>query len=172
MINWLPRYLFNFVAFVLIQVLILNNLQLSSFMNPYLYILFIITLPFSTPRWLLMIFGFITGLVIDIFMNTLGIHASATVFISFLRPFILSSFSPRDGYQTGTLPVPADYGFGWFFKYSLIMVTTHHLFLFYVEAFNREDFFSILWKSIVSTIASMIFIIIAMLFAKNKSGVN
>ncbi|MGQ1890118.1 rod shape-determining protein MreD [Thermophagus sp. OGC60D27] len=172
MINWLPRYLFNFVAFVLIQVLLLNNLQLSAFMNPYLYILFLITLPFSTPRWLLLVLGFITGMVIDIFMNTPGIHASATLFMAFLRPFILSSFSPRDGYENGTLPVPADYGFGWFFKYSIIMVATHHLFLFYVESFSREDFFATLWKSILSTIASMIFIFIAMLFASNKSGHN
>ena len=172
MINWLPRYIFNFVAFVLIQVLLLNNLQLSAFINPYLYILFIITLPFATPRWLLLVLGFITGMTIDIFMNTPGIHASATLFIAFLRPFILSSFSPRDGYETSTLPVPADYGFGWFFKYSVIMVITHHLFLFYVESFSREDFFFTLWKSILSTIASMIFIFIAILFASNKSGRN
>lgn len=170
MINWLPRYLFNFVAFVLIQVLLLNNLQLSAFMNPYIYVLFIITLPFSTPRWLLLILGFITGLTVDIFMNTWGIHASATVFMAFLRPFILSSFSPRDGYDPGTLPVPADYGLGWFFKYSAIMVTTHHLFLFFVEAFSMADFFLILWKSLLSALASMIFIFIAMLFARNKSG--
>ena len=170
MINWLPRYLFNFVAFVLIQVLLLNNLQLSAFMNPYIYVLFIITLPFSTPRWLLLILGFITGLTLDIFMNTLGIHASATVFMAFLRPFVLSSFAPHDGYEPGTLPVPADYGFGWFFKYAAIMVTAHHLFLFFVEAFSMADFFSILWKSILSALASLIFIFIAMLFARNKSG--
>ncbi|WP_291857934.1 rod shape-determining protein MreD [Marinilabilia sp.] len=169
MINLLPRYLFNFVVFILLQVLLLNNLQFSGYVNPYLYVLFIITLPFSTPKWLLLVLGFITGLTIDIFMNTLGLHTSATVFMAFLRPFILSSFSPRDGYELGTRPVPSDYGFGWFFKYMVIMVVTHHLFYFFVEAFDKELFLSTLSKSLISTVVSVLFILIAMLFAKKDS---
>ncbi len=61
MINLLPRYLFNFVMLILLQVLLLNNLQFSGYVNPYLYVLFIITLPFSTPKWLLLVLGFITA---------------------------------------------------------------------------------------------------------------
>lgn len=169
MINLLPRYLFNFIILVMVQVLLLNNLQFSGYVNPYLYVLFIITLPFSTPKWLLLALGFTTGIIIDIFMNTLGLHAAATVFMAFVRPFVLSSFSPRDGYEVGTRPVPADYGFGWFFKYTVLMVAIHHLFLFFVEAFNFENFLSILWRSILSSVVSVIFIFIAMLFAKRKS---
>lgn len=169
MINLLPRYLVNFVVFILLQVLLLNNLQFSGYVNPYLYVLFIITLPFSTPKWLLLALGFITGLTIDIFMNTLGLHTSATVFMAFLRPFILSSFSPRDGYEVGTRPVPSDYGFGWFFKYMAIMVATHHLFYFFVEAFDKKLFLSTLTKSLISTVVSVLFILIAMLFAKKDS---
>jgi rod shape-determining protein MreD len=108
MINLLPRYVFNFVTFILLQVLLLNNLQFNEFLNPYAYLLFIITLPFSTPRWLLLTLGFLTGFTIDVFLNTLGIHAAAAVFAAFLRPFILSSFAPRDGYEQGTLPIPSD----------------------------------------------------------------
>ena len=169
MINLLPRYLFNFVILVLVQVLLLNNLQFSGYINPYLYVLFIITLPFSTPKWLLLLLAFTTGMVIDIFMNTLGLHASATVFMAFVRPFVLSSFSPRDGYEVGTRPVPADYGFGWFFKYSVLMVTIHHLFLFFVETFSFSNLLGTLWKSILSIIVSSVFIFIAMLFAKKKT---
>ncbi|PWE01126.1 rod shape-determining protein MreD [Marinilabilia rubra] len=170
MINLLPRYLFNFIILVLVQVLLLNNLQFSGYLNPYLYVLFIITLPFSTPKWMLVALGFTTGIIVDIFMNTLGLHAAATVFMAFVRPFILSSFSPRDGYEMGTRPIPADYGFGWFFKYSVLMVAIHHLFLFFVEAFSFENFLSTLWKSILSSIVSVVFIFIAMLFSKRKSG--
>jgi len=168
MINLLPRYLLNFIILVLLQVLLLNNLQISGSLNPYLYVLFIITLPFSIPRWGLLILGFITGITIDIFMNTLGIHAAATVFMSFVRPFILSSFAPRDSYEPGSRPVPADYGFGWFFKYTLIMVFTHHLFLFIVEAFSFDNLPGTLWKTVISSIVSVLFIFIAMLFAKEK----
>ncbi len=169
MINHLPRYILNFIVLVLLQVLVLNNLQFSGYLNPFLYILFIITLPFQTPRWFLLILGFITGLTIDIFMNTLGIHAAATVFMAFLRPSILSSFAPRDGYEPGTRPVPGDYGFGWFFKYTALMVVTHHLFLFFVEAFSIQSFIATLWKSILSSAISIGFIFIAILFAGGKS---
>ncbi|MFW5753449.1 MAG: rod shape-determining protein MreD [Marinilabiliaceae bacterium] len=169
MINLLPRYILNFIVLVLLQVLVLNNLQFSGYLNPFLYILFIITLPFQTPRWFLLVLGFITGLTIDIFMNSLGIHAAATVFMTFLRPSILNSFAPRDGYEPGTRPVPADFGFGWFLKYTALMVVTHHLFLFFVEAFSFESFFATLWKSILSSIVSIGFIIIAILFAGGKS---
>jgi rod shape-determining protein MreD len=172
MINLLPRYLFNFVVLILLQILLLNNIQFSGYVNPYLYILFIIILPFSTPRWLLLVLGFITGIIIDIFMNTLGLHASATLFMAFMRPFILSSFSPRDGYEVGTRPVPADYGFGWFFKYSILMVAMHHLFYFFVEAFDKELFLLTLSKSLLSTVVSVIFIFITMLFAKRDSRNN
>jgi hypothetical protein len=102
-------------------------------------------------------------------MNTLGIHAAATVFIAFLRPSILNSFSPRDGYEVGTRPVPSDYGFGWFFKYAAMMVLTHHLFLFFVEAFDTSEFLSTLWRSILSSIVSVLFIFIAILFAKRDT---
>ncbi len=168
MINLLPRYLLNFIVLVLVQVLILNNIQFSGYLNPYLYVLFILTLPFSTPRWLLLVLGFITGISIDIFMNIPGIHASASVFMAFIRPLVLSAFSPRDGYEPGTRPVPSDYGFGWFFKYTLIMVFAHHLFLFLVEAFTFENLPSTLWKIILSSVVSILFIFIATLFAKGK----
>jgi rod shape-determining protein MreD len=169
MINLLPRYVFNFVTFILLQVLLLNNLQFNEFLNPYAYLLFIITLPFSTPRWLLLTLGFLTGFTIDVFLNTLGIHAAAAVFAAFLRPFILSSFAPRDGYEQGTLPIPSDYGYGWFFKYSLLMILMHHTFLFFVEVLSLADFLQTLWKIILSSMASILFIFIAMLFAKTNS---
>ena len=169
MINLVPRYFFNLVLLILLQVLLLNNIQFSGYVNPYLYVLFIITLPFGTPKWLLLILGFATGFIIDIFMNTPGLHAAATVFMSFLRPFILSSFSPRDGYEVGTRPVPSDYGFGWFFKYSIIMAATHHLFYFFVEAFDSSLFIATLTRSLLSTAVSVLFIFIAMLFARKDS---
>ncbi len=169
MINQLPRYFFNFVVFVLLQVLLLNNLQFSGYLNPYVYVLFIITLPFSTPKWLLLLLGMVTGITIDIFMNTFGLHAAATVFMAYMRPVVLAPIAPREGYETGKLPVPAHYGYVWFLKYTSLMVFLHHLFLFMVEAFTFEMFWSTLWKSIVSSLFTILIILIVMLFARDES---
>ena len=45
------RNIIRFVFLVLLQVLILNNIQFSGYINPYFYIYFILLLPFDTPRW-------------------------------------------------------------------------------------------------------------------------
>jgi rod shape-determining protein MreD len=168
MINQLGRYLLSFIAIILVQVLVLNNLNLGGNINPWLYVLFILILPVETPNWLLLIIGFFTGLIMDTFLNTIGMHASATVFLSFLRPFILRLFAPRDGYEPGSLPVPSHFGFGWFLKYAVVSVTAHHLFLFIVEAFTFENIFATLWKTILSSIITLMVIMIAQLFSSRE----
>jgi len=168
MINQLGRYILSYIAIILVQVLILNNLNLGGYINPWLYILFILILPVETPKWLLLIFGFITGLIIDSFLNTIGMHASATVLLAFLRPLFLRFLAPRDGYDPGSLPVPSHFGFAWFLKYAIVSVFTHHLFLFIVEAFTFEHFFVTLWKTILSSIATLLIIMLAQLFSSRE----
>lgn len=168
MINQLGRYLLSFIAILLVQVLILNNLNLGGYINPWLYVLFILILPVETPNWLLLVFGFVTGLIMDAFLNTIGMHASATVFLAFLRPLFLRFLAPRDGFEPGSLPVPSHFGFGWFLKYAIVSVTAHHLFLFIVEAFTLEHFFVTLWKSILSSLATLLVIMIAQLFSSRE----
>jgi len=168
MIKQIPRYIISFLLLVLLQVLILNNIQLGGFINPYVYILFILILPFHTPKWLLLILGFLLGLSIDLFTNTLGMHSSATVFIAFLRPFVLKIISPRDGYESETSPTVNFYGINWFIRYSFILVFAHHLFLFYIEVFRFSDFFTTLLRVILSSVVSLLVIFISQYFYRNK----
>ena len=88
MIKDLGKYVIMFFVLVLVQVLILNNIQFSGLVNPYIYILFILLLPFTIPGYFLLGISFILGISIDIFGNTPGIHAGATVLLGFLRPGI------------------------------------------------------------------------------------
>jgi len=161
MIKVLPRNILRFVFLVLLQVLILNNIQLSGFINPYLYVLFILLLPFETPKWALLVIAFLLGLSIDAFTDTLGMHASATVLMAFFRPYVLNIISPRDGYDAGTFPRLYYFGFTWFLKYSVILILIHHFCLFYLEVFRLSDFFFTLWKIILSSFFSLILIIIS-----------
>ena len=116
MINIISRNIFRFIFLILLQVLILNNMNFSGFVNPYLYILFVLLLPFETPRWFLIFTSFLLGLSIDIFSDSLGMHAFASVSIAFLRPYVLNFISPRDGYEPGTFPRIFYFGFLWFAK--------------------------------------------------------
>lgn len=161
MINLVTRNAGRFVLLVLFQVLILNNIQFSGFVNPFMYVLFILLLPFETPRWVLLLSGFLLGLSIDIFSNTLGLHASATLFMAFLRPYVLRVISPRDGYETGTYPRVLYYGIVWFLNYTIILVFAHHLFLFYLEVFRLSEFFRTLVRVILSSSFSILIIVLS-----------
>ncbi len=168
MIDTLPKNIIRFLVLVLIQVLVLNNVEIGGYVNPYVYILFILLLPFETPAWMMLTLGFGLGLIIDIFSETLGMHTASTVFISFIRPYVLSYFAPRDGYESRTLPRVFYYGMLWFIKYTIIMVLAHHLMLFYLEIFRFQDFFAILLRVILSTMFSSALIILSQFFIFRK----
>jgi rod shape-determining protein MreD len=157
--NEIPKNLIRFVVLILIQVMILNNIQVSGFINPYMYVLFILLLPFETPNWLLLLLSFFLGISVDIFTNTLGMHASACVFMGYLRPYILNYLAMRDGYEVGTSPTIRYYGFAWFFKYAMVLVFAHHSFLFLVEVFSFSNFSETLIRIIFSSFFSLILLV-------------
>lgn len=160
MLSDILKHIIRFVVLVLIQVFILNNIQLGGFINPYLYVLFILLLPFEIPDWLLLFIALIVGLTIDMFTNTQGMHAAATVFLAFLRPYMLSLISPRDGYEFGTKPSISHMGFTWFITYAGILVFLHHLLLFYIEVFRFSEFFRTFFRVIASSVFTLVLVVI------------
>lgn len=164
MIKFISRNIIRFILIVLLQVFLFNNIQLGRLINPYVYVLFIMLLPFETPKWVLLVSAFVLGISIDAFSQTLGIHASATVFMAFLRPYTLSVIAPRDNYEPGTLPRLHYYGFRWFLKYTFVMVLAHHLFLFYIEMFSFNDFFLTLSRALLSSVFSITIIVLSQFF--------
>lgn len=167
MINNIIRFSGSFIALVILQTLILNNIQLSGFINPYLYVLFILILPFETPKWILLIASFIIGLAVDMFSDTMGMHASASVFMGFCRPYILKVISPRDGYEFGTVPGIRHMGLKWFVSYSSILVLAHHGLLFFIEIFRFSEFFSTLFRIILSSVFTVLLILLTQYFFYN-----
>ncbi len=163
MLNTVLKYTLIFILLFAMQVLLMNNIQFSGFVNPYIYILFILLLPFETPSWLLLIISFFTGLLVDITTGTPGLHTSATVFAGFLRPYVLKLVAPRDGYEPGDKPGISTNGFRWFFLYVLVIVLFHHLALFYIEVFSFDYFFRTMLRALLSAGFSILFIIIIQL---------
>ena len=161
MIKVIPRNIARFIFLILLQVWVLNNIQFSGYLNPYMYVLFILLLPFETPGWAVLLLSFFLGLSVDMFTDTIGMHASASVFMGFLRSFVLQSIAPRDGYEIGTFPRVFFYGVTWFLKYSLLLVFIHHLFLFSIEVFNFKTFHLVILRTILSTLFTTILILVS-----------
>jgi rod shape-determining protein MreD len=148
--------------------LLFNNIQFSGYINPYVYIMFILLLPMEIPSWLLLILSFATGLTIDLFSGSPGMHSSATVLAGFIRPYVLRLVAPRDGYEPNSDPSMVTYGFMWFLTYTFLIVLVHHTALFYLEVFRFMDFFRTMLRVILSTLFSVTFILLIELYRRGK----
>lgn len=152
--------IFSFIALVVLQIFVFNNIQLMGFVNPYVYILFILLLPLETPRWLLLILAFLLGYTIDYFSHTIGLNIAATVFVAYLRPklinLIIPKIEPRSEVKIGIV----GFGFKSFFLYTSILVLIHHLSLFFLEIFRLSDFLSTMKRAIFSSFFTILIIII------------
>lgn len=150
--------LVRFIVLILLQIFLFDNIRLGGYMNPYVYVMFILLLPFNISGWGLLASSFILGFFIDIFYNTLGMHSAACVLMASLRPVILKIYSPKDGYESGIQPGIKNYGLSWFLKYSASLIFIHHFMLFTLEVFRLAEFHHTFLRIILSTFLSIIVI--------------
>jgi len=161
--------IFRFIALVLIQVLIMNKVNFYFFLNPYVYIVFILLLPFETPGWMLLLLPFVTGITADLFSGTLGSHAASSVFAGFIRLLVIKFVGEKPDYDITTQPKLQQMGLKWFMAYALLMVFAHHLFLNILDVFSFKEFWQTLLRVIVSTLFTFLFILLfEYIFAPRK----
>lgn len=129
-----------------------------GYINPYIYVLFILLLPVRFPRWASLLLGFGLGLIIDSFMNTPGMHASATVLIAFLRNAVIKLFV---SVEEGANPEPSyfSFGVGGFAKYVVSLIVLHHTVLFLVENFSFLNAGDIALKILINSVVTVVIIL-------------
>lgn len=168
MISQIPVNIFRLILLLLAQILIFSNINFSSFINPYIFPLFILLLPFETPRWLLMLIGFGAGLLLDLFLGSVGMHAAACLLIAYLRPFLINIITPK-GTEFEISPNVYAQGITWFVVYLGITMFLYLTFYFLVEAATFLNFFLLLIKIFLSVFVSVIFMLIFLfLFSAKK----
>ncbi len=164
------NYIGRFLILVIIQIFVLNNIQISGYINPFLYVFFILILPFDTPKNLLLVLAFVLGLTIDMFSDTPGMHTSATVFMAFMRPGVIRAISIKKDFESKSFPGLHNMDASWIATYSFIMIFLHHTVLFFLEIFSLNDFFSTIWRSLLSSLITLVLVFISFLLeSKPKS---
>lgn len=157
----LVRNIIRFAIFIIVQVYLLNKIPfLHQFIAPYLYYLFILWLPFSISRMSLLFMGFITGITLDFFMMTPGLHAAACVLIAYLRPFIINVLAPKDA--TGfSYREPSPRAMGWtpYLIYVFVLTAFHHAYMVLLEWLSFGSILGFIIKVIATTGISMLLII-------------
>lgn len=167
------RNVLRFILLVLIQVLLLNKIALLWWSHPgslpayvpYIYPLFILLLPLSTPVPFLLIASFTMGITVDAFMDTGGMHAAACVLMAFFRTNVLTLLLPKrlSEYQNMS---PNTRSMGWtpFMTYAAILLALHHVFFYIIEIWSFHSIGYMLMKILLSLVTSLVFVALYSLF--------
>lgn len=151
----------SFFIYLLYQVLILQNVVFAHTAFCFLYVAFLLVLPVETNPLALMGIGFLMGFAVDMFYDSLGLHAFACVLIMYLRNYWLGNLTPQGGYDSNDVPSLALNGLQWFTVYAAPLILVHHCALFFIEAGGFGMFWFTLWKTIASTLFTLLVILIA-----------
>ena len=157
----------RFIILVLFQALILNNINFLGYINPYIYVLFILLFPIKNNRLLFIFLSFLLGLSLDLFLDSGGVHAAASVTISYIRPqFLKLAFGAAYEHQTVKL---SQTEFVQRLTYFTFLTVIHHLILFTLEVFNTSKTLLILQKTLFSSIFTIVLcLILTLLFSKKN----
>jgi len=166
----LLRNILRFAVFILIQVLLLNKIpHLHRFITPYIYFLFLLWLPFSVSRQWLLIIGFLTGLTLDYFTMTPGLHTAACLLIAYVRPFLISVLMPKDSSEFNYRePSPKAMLWTPYLVYVFVLTLLHHGYMVFLQWLSFGSFLDFIIKVIATTAISMLLIITVELLFPRK----
>jgi hypothetical protein len=162
-------HIIRFVVLMLSQGLIFNHLNLFGFITPYVYVMFILMLPLQINGLLLLFLAFATGLSIDLFTQTWGVHTCATLALAYVRPVMLNLIAPRDGYGFNLSPSLRTMGFVWTGVYMGVLTFFHHLVLFVVDMFRFSELGNLLGRTASTTLLTLILLFLFQLSGGIKS---
>lgn len=164
----------RFIFLIALQLLVVNQIGLgflSSYISITVYMSFLFTFPVKISKYLLLVVSLLLGLTIDMFQNTDGIHASACLFMAYVRPFILNriqSESPMEEIHELTIYREDAQKY---ILYCLLMSLSFFFWLFLLEEFSISKLPLVLVKTLLSGVFSALFIVIGqfLLFKKPKN---
>ena len=147
-----------FIGLLLVQVVLLNKIYLFCLATPFIYIYLILVLDKDTDTNTLMLIAFSLGLLVDMFCNTPGVNAGASVLLAFSRKRLLRLFGPREEYDNYE-PSTRAMGIWSFFRYAFTATLLHHTVLFLLEHFTFAHIGYLSLRILCSTILTVLLII-------------
>ncbi len=164
MIGIVVSNLVRFIVLVLLQVLLVDHIDLANgWVVPYIYVLFLLMLPLGIAHWEALLVGFGTGLVMDVFSSTPGMHTVACTVMMYARALMLRALAPREGFDPMDRATIGHMGLAWFVTYAGVLISLHHLTLFFLEVYRFSDFLSTFARAIGSAAATLVLCLLAQL---------
>lgn len=147
-------------GYLFLYIFMFKNIVLFDQAFCFIYLAFLLSIPIDSNRILALFVGLFTGLTVDIFSDSLGIHAAACVLMMHVRYYIIEWATPQGGYDGGVLPSSASLGLQWYMTYSFPLILIHQICLFYTEAGGASMFFFTMSKALLSTIFTLFVIVL------------
>ena len=166
------RHIISFILLGSFQVFVLNNLDISSYFNIQLFIMFLLLLPINTDIWLCITAGFVSGAIIDGLSNTYGIHAFCGTALGYFRYFYIKYSLDKEEIERGMTPNLRNISFTWHLIYILICSLFYHWLMYFMEAFQFSDFWANTLKATTSGISATVLIVLTgFIFSRKTTNV-
>ncbi len=156
MLNENLKIFFQFITLILAQIIVLDNINLFGFLNPIIYILFIITYKFDQNQTLFIFLCFLLGFLIDLLTQSSGANTISCLILSYIRPFVINScFKINSNMPKAYINDP---NISHRLYYILSIVLIHHLIYFSIVYFDINSLILIIKYTFLTTILSIILI--------------
>ena len=156
MFNENLKIFFQFITLILVQIIVLDNINLFGFLNPIIYILFIITYKFDQNQTLFIFLSFLLGFLIDLLSQSSGANTISCLILGYMRPFIINScFKINSNMPKAYINDP---NISHRLYYILSIVLIHHFIYFSIVYFDINSLIIIIKYTFLTTIFSIILI--------------
>ena len=152
------NYILSFIALVLAQSIVFNNLILFNSAVALVFVYFIITLPITLSTNIVVSLSFVLGLSVDVFQDTPGLNAMTCTVAGFIRRPIFHLYVPRDEDFAGRRLGIATIGTAAFLKYMLTLVLLYCTLYFSIESLNFAALGQLCLRISASTLYTFIII--------------
>ena len=166
--NSVLKTILSFIGLILLQVIVCSNINFLGDLNPYVYVIFILLYPVTKNRLLFIFLSFLLGFSIDLFLDSGGMHAAASVAIAYIRPvFLKFSFGAAYDYQSLKF---SNTDFTQRLVYFLFIIVIHHFILFSLVLFDQNKIALIIEQALYSSIFTLIIcLLLTSLFSKKET---
>lgn len=148
-------YVGIFLTLVLLQVFLFDNIALSVYFHPLIYIAFIIILPLDMrPVWVLLLSALL-GLTVDMATGQAGLNVMSTTAVGFMRTAIVGLICGRSMGFDDTIPSLHRFTTKNLVGYVVAMVVVHSAIYFFMESLSMMHILHTLLRLLISDIVAV-----------------
>ena len=128
----------RFLILMVVQIAVVNHIHLWNYATALIIGYMVVRFHFGASRIGILLWGFVTGLVFDMFSDTMGVCMASMTFLAMVQPVLLRLFKPRDVADDFT-PTIKSMGLWLYIPYLVFSMLALHASFYMLEAFSLSN---------------------------------